>query len=182
MSTELMTRSDRETLIKIARQRERLAKTEAKSRGAQLTADFEKQLDQRYHYDQNDVWSEAFRVTKDAMEKAKKAIQEECERLGIPAQFAPSISLGWSDRGRNALKEERVEMRRVAMKQIAAIEQNARSSIERQSVSTQEQIMVGGLTSDQAKLFLDEMPTAETLMPALTLDGVEALLIEEKKS
>jgi hypothetical protein len=90
--------------------------------------------------------------------------------------------LGWSDRGRNALKEERVEMRRVAMKQIAAIEQNARSSIERQSVSTQEQIMVGGLTSDQAKLFLDEMPTAETLMPALTLDGVEALLIEEKKS
>lgn len=182
MSTELMTRSDRETLIKIARQRERLAKSEAKSRAAQLMADFEKQLDQRYHYDQNEVWSEAMRIAKEAVDSARTAIHGECEKMGIPAQFAPSIDLGWSGRGRNSLKEERVEMRRVATKQIEAIEKSARTSIERQSVSTQEQIMVGGLTTDQAKLFLDQMPTAETLMPALTLDSVDALLIEEKKA
>lgn len=182
MSTELMTRSDRETLIKIARQRERLAKTDSKSRAAQLIADFEKQLDQRYHYDDNEVWSEAMRVTKEAVAAAKKAIEGECEKMGIPAQFAPSLHLGWSDRGRNSMKEERAEMRRIATKQIDAIEKSARTSIERKSLETQEQIMIGGLTTDQAKLFLDQMPTAETLMPALTLDGVEALLIEEKKS
>ena len=49
--TEVMTRTDRDTLIKIARQRERVAKSEAKERSAHLMADFETQMDRHYRLD-----------------------------------------------------------------------------------------------------------------------------------
>lgn len=182
MTTELMTRADRETLIKIARQRERLAKTEAKERAAILVADFEKQLDRRYHFNENQVWEAATKSAKQVVNDANEQIAAECARLGIPAQFAPKLSMGWSDRGRNDAKEERAEMRRVAMKTIDALEKSAKTAIERRSLETQEKIMVGGLTSDDARTFLAAMPTAETLMPAITVDSVETLLLEEKSA
>lgn len=180
MSTELMTRSDRETLIKIARQRERLAKTEAKERAAALVADFEKQLDRRYHFNENQVWESAAKTARQVVQDANDQIAAECARLGIPAQFAPKLSMGWSDRGRNDAKEERAEMRRVAMKTIDALEKSAKTAIERRSLETQEKIMVGGLTSSDAQTFLSSMPTAEALMPVITVASVETLLLEEK--
>jgi vacuolar-type H+-ATPase subunit H len=180
MSTELMTRSDRETLVKIARQRERLAKTEAKERAAILVADFEKQLDRRYHFNENHVWEAATKTAKQVVNDANEQIAAECARLGIPGQFAPKLTMGWSDRGRNDAKEERAEMRRVAMKTIEALERSAKTAIERRSLETQEKIMVGGLTTDDARLFLAAMPTAEALMPAISVDSVETLLLEEK--
>ncbi|HEV7417900.1 MAG TPA: hypothetical protein VGN98_17230 [Tianweitania sediminis] len=176
-----MTRADRETLIKIARQRERVAKTEAKERAARLLADFERQLDTRYSYDQNEIWEKAAEIAIGSVENANKEIAAECERMGIPSQFAPKLSLGWNDRGRNGSKQERLEMRRVAAREVEAIEQAARSAIERKSVETQERIMVGGLTSDHARLFLEAMPTVETLMPALTIERVKTLLIGGSK-
>jgi len=178
--TDLMTRSDRETLIKIARQRERLAKTEAKERAALLIADFEKQLDRRYHFNENQVWDAATKTANQVVKDSNELIAAECARLGIPAQFAPKLSMGWSDRGRNAAKEERAEMRRVAMKTIDALEKSAKTAIERRSLETQEKIMVGGLTSEDARQFLAAMPTAEALMPELTVDKVEVLLLGEK--
>lgn len=177
-----MTRSDRETLVKIARQRERVAKSEAKERAARLNADFEKQLDRRYSYDENEVWAKAAKIAERTVSEANANIADECARLGIPAQFAPKLHLHWSTRGRNSMKEERLEMRRVAQREIEAIEKAARTAIERQSVETQEKIMVGGLTSDAARTFLETMPTAEALMPSLTLERVETLLIMEKSS
>lgn len=179
---ETMNRADRETLIKIARQRERVAKSEAKERAARLVADFEAQLDRRYHYDENEVWAAAAKIADRTVKEANEKVAEECLRLGIPSQFAPKLHLHWMDRGRNSLKEERAEMRRVAQREIDAIEKAARTAIERQSVATQEKIMIGGLTSDDARAFLEAMPTAEALMPELTMDRVERLLIEEKSA
>lgn len=178
--TDLMTRSDRDTLINIARKRERLAKTEAKERSAQIMADFERQLDRRYHYDENEVWSEAAKLAKQVVDDAQAKVSAECARLGIPTQFAPKLSLGWSERGRNDSKAERAEMRRVAVREVDLIEKRAKTAIERRSLETQEKIMVGGLTSEDAKMFLESMPSAEALMPTLSIEGVQALLIEEK--
>ncbi|WP_431321652.1 hypothetical protein [Rhizobium sp. YTU87027] len=177
---DIMTRADRETLIKIARQRERLAKSEAKERAAQLVADFEKQLDRRYHYDENEIWKDARGTARRVVDEANEKIAAECARMGIPAQFAPKLAMGWQDAGRNAVKEERTEMRRVAMKQVDALQKAAMTAIERRSVETQEKIMVGGLSTDDARKFLEGMPSAEALMPSLSIERVENLLIEEK--
>ncbi|UXS69187.1 hypothetical protein FY145_01195 [Agrobacterium tumefaciens] len=180
--TEQMTRADRDTLVKIARQRERVAKSEAKARAAQLMADFEKQLDTRYHYDQNEIWAESVKAAKIAIDEAKAKVAAECERLGIPKEFAPDINLGWRESGRQATKEERAEMRRVATRTVDAMLKAASTAIERRSLETQEKIMVGGLTTEDARQFLESMPTAESLMPALEVDSVKTLLLEEKRT
>ena len=97
-------------------------------------------------------------------------IAQECERLGIPSQFAPRLTMGWHGQWRNGDKEERTEMRRVASKQVDATLKSALAAVERVSVAAQERIMVGGLSTDDARRYLESMPTAEALMPALTLD------------
>ena len=104
MNAEPMTRADRETLIKIARQRERVAKSEAKERAAHLLADFEAQMDRQYSFDENEVWAKAERAAEEAVITAKKAVNDECERLGIPEDCRPGLSLGWKTRGRNTWK------------------------------------------------------------------------------
>ena len=177
-----MTRADRETLIKIARQRERVAKSEAKDRAARLLADFEQQMDRRYSYDESEVWEQAVKIADRTVSEANKQIAEECRRLGIPDQFAPKLEMGWRSAGRNMVKNERMEMRRVAQREIDALEKAAQTAIARQSVQTQERIMVGGLTTEDARMFLESMPTADALMPSLTLERVEMLMIAEKPS
>lgn len=176
--TEAMSRTDRETLVKIARQRERVAKSEAKERAARLMADFEQMMDRRYRYDENDIWEKAVEIAHKTVVESNRQIAEECKRLGIPDQFAPKLSMGWASAGRNASKAERIEMRRIAQRELDAAEKAARTAIERQSVQTQEKIMIGGLTTESARQFLEAMPTAESLMPALSLERVDALRIE----
>ncbi len=180
--TELMTRADRDTLVKIARQRERVAKSEAKSRAAQLLADFEKQLDRRYQYDESEIWTASIKAAKAAVDEAQAKVAAECERLGIPKDFAPTIQLGWESAGRQASRQQRTEMRRVATKQVEAMLKAASNAIERRSLETQEKIMVGGLSTEDARQFLESMPTAESLMPMLEVDSVETLLLEEKRT
>lgn len=172
---EIMTRADRTTLISIAKKRERLAKSEAKARSAQLMADFEQQLDRRYSFDENSVWEAATKLAEAAVADAKQQIANECERLGIPKEMAPSLHMNWYDRGRNATSQQRVEMRRLAGTQIEALQNAAISAIERQSLETQEKIMVGGLSTDDARLFLEAMPSAQDLMPELTMENVDTL-------
>ncbi|MEF2551332.1 hypothetical protein VQ042_08130 [Aurantimonas sp. A2-1-M11] len=172
--TDTMTRADRETLIKIARQRERVAKSEVKERAAHLLSEFETQMDRLYSFDENEVWLEAVDAANAKVKEAQEAIAAECERLGIPRDFAPSLQCGWYGRRRNAAKDQRIEMRRVATRQIEAAEKTARAAIERRSVEIQEKIMVGGLTTDNARTFLESMPSADALMPALTVDDVKA--------
>lgn len=173
-----MTSAERETLVKIIRQRERVAKGDAKERAARLVADFERQMDTRYSYDENEVWEKAVAAAEFAVREAKVLVQAECDRLGIPRAFAPCISMGWHESGRNESRRERGEMRRVAMKQIEAIEKAARSTIERRSVEAQEAILVGSLTSDDAKQFLEAIPTVEALMPPIEMEKVKVLLLK----
>ena len=40
--------------------------------------------------------------------------------------------------------------------------------------------MISGLTSDDARLMLESMPTVDDLMPALTIESVTALIASKK--
>lgn len=180
MGAETMTRADRETLVKIARQRERLAKSEADERAANLIADFELQMDREFKFDESAVWEAATVAATAVVAEANAKIAAECERLGIPKEFAPGLNIYWHGKGQNATSFRRGELRRIAKRKVEAVTQTARTQIERKSIETQERIMVGGLTADAAKLFLEQMPTAASLMPQLQLDEVRAMLPKPK--
>jgi hypothetical protein len=179
MSSE-MTRAERHDLLVLARKREKVAKTEAEARAAELLADFEHQMASIYHWDDSAVWSEAHRIAKEAQDKANAMIAEECqERLGIPANYAPRIETAWRGRGENASKDRQAELRRVASARIDEITKTAKHQIEASSATAQERIIATGLASEARKL-LTEIPSPEQLMPTLDMQEIESAVTQPK--
>lgn len=179
VSIKAMTKQDRESLGKLIRQRERLAKTAAGERSAVLLADFEQQADRIYHYNEDAVWREALLTAKGEVEKAQVKMAERCAELGIPQPFAPTLSVGWHQQ-RASVNSERAKMRQVAKRRIEQIEASARTAIERASVSAQESLLVGSLTTESATLFAESLPSIEELMPQLSMAELQQSIIEER--
>jgi hypothetical protein len=119
------------------------------------------------------MWREAFDSAQQAVTELNARIREQCEQAGIPARFAPSAGLGWRERGQNITAGRRTELRRVAQSRVAADTKSAKAEIERRSIEVQTQLVAGGLISDEAKAFLDAMPTVEHLMPTLDIAQIE---------
>jgi hypothetical protein len=163
-----ITRIEREDLLKIVRLRTKVGRNDAKTRAAVLLADFEKQLASVYHWDDSAVWAAVNKRVKDVERAAQAEIAEEARRLGIPDRFAPNIGFAWFDRGENASKERRAELRKVAVTRIELLTRNAFAEIEKTSAEIQTGLYEIGMSSEAAAL-LKMMPTATQLMPPLML-------------
>jgi hypothetical protein len=175
-----MTKSEREDLGKLIRNREKVMKSAASQRSAELRAEFEQQMASIFSYDQDEVWKAATQAAAAAVEAAQQTIAARCDELSIPARFAPSVHFSWSGRGENALKDRRAELRAVAKSRIAAIEKAACTKIEMACLEAQSQILAHGLTSASAIEFFDALPKVEVLMPPLEMASVEQMLEARK--
>ncbi len=91
-----MTKSEREDLQRLIRQREKTKKSAAKLRSTELLADFENQLASEFRFDDDTVWAEAAKAAQTEIDRAQKRIAARCEELGIPDRFAPDLQLLWS--------------------------------------------------------------------------------------
>ena len=176
--TAPMTKGEIQGLGVLIRKQERLLKTATDQRAVELKADFENQISAVYRFDDDEVWREAYRLAEKAIEDAQVVIADRCAELGIPKEFAPSLSCGWFGRGENAVAKRRDELRRKADAEIKAMAQRARGRIEEWSLKTQTQLVAQNLTSDSARAFLDNMPPAEALMPLLDLQQMQTLTKE----
>ena len=165
--TATMTHREREDLAKLVRQRARLERAGAAQRKAELLADVERQLAAIYTYDDDETWKAAAEAAKAAVEAAQTKVAERCQELGIPKEFAPSLSVDWYGRGQNAVASRRAEIRKVAKTRLDAMEKAAQTEIERASVDALTRLIADGLASEAAKDFLDALPTANTLMPQI---------------
>jgi hypothetical protein len=172
MTTPAMTHAECEGLQRLVRQREKVLKSAAKQRSAELLADFENQMGQQYSFDQDEVWEMAAKAAKTAIAKAQAQIHARCRELGIPDQFAPSIDASWYQRGESATASRRKELRGMAQTRIAAIEAKAIVQIELSCLEAQTALAVAGLTTDAARRFVEALPKIETLMPALSFAEV----------
>jgi hypothetical protein len=173
MSGDTMARRERDDLAKLTRQRAALARQIAAQRRAELLADFEQQMAVEYSWDHDATWHRAGEVARAAVEEAQAEIARRCEELGIPKQFSPGLTLSWWSRGENAVAARRVELRKVAVSRLDAMEKAARAQIERASLQVQTALLAGGLDSEAARDFLEQMPTPEALMPRLEMREVQ---------
>ena len=171
-----MTRGERTDLGVLIRKHEKLMKTTAKQRALELRADFERQISHIFEYDEDETWKAAYAAAEQAVEDAKAVIAQRCRELSIPPEFAPNINMTWYGRGRTALNERRIELRRVAWTKIDAMEAAAKTKIERASVEAQTALIADGPTSEAAHAFLEQIPTAETLMPMLVIEQIKTLV------
>jgi hypothetical protein len=176
-----MTKAEREDLIRLIKQRERVAKTAAEQRSAAMLAEFERQVSACHSFATNEVWRASVEAVRDATQAAMEKIAAESGKLGIPPEFQPRVSFGWLQRGENAYENRRAELRRVAKAEIDAMEKVARVQIEQASVQAQTEVIANGLTSAAAIEFLRSMPAIETMMPALDVTTIQAKLAERAR-
>jgi hypothetical protein len=147
-----MTKSEREDLQRLIRQREKAQASAAKQRSSELLADFENQIAAQYAFDDDAVWEEATKAARAEVEKAQSRVTARCQELGIPKQFAPSLTFCWHHRGYdNEVEKRRNELRRVARAQVEALERQAIVKIQLASVEAQTELALAGLTSEAAR-------------------------------
>ena len=176
-----MTKGEREDLLRLIKQREKVAKTAAEQRSAAMLAEFEQQVSACHSFATNEVWQAATKAVMDAAREAAAKIADEADKLGIPPEFQPRINFSWLQRGDNAYNERRVELRRVAKAEIDALEKVARVQIEQASVQAQTEVIANGLSSPAAIEFLRSMPAIESMMPALDITTIQAKLAERAR-
>jgi hypothetical protein len=172
MTRQPMSKSEREDLQRLVRQREKMLKSAAKQRSAELIADFENQMGQEFSFDQDEVWERATKIAQAALAKANEQIAARCHEIGIPKRFAPGLNLRWYGRRENATKQRRDELRQMAETWVEAIERKAITEIELSCLAAQEQIALSGLTTEAARQFVEALPKIEALMPRLTFAEV----------
>ena len=164
-----MTKGEREDLQRLIRQREKVLKSAAKQRSAELLADFENQMGQEYAFDQDEIWKQAVESVAPLVAKAQKTIAARCRELGIPERFAPSLKLDWRSRGYdNIIDRRKAELRCMAQTQVEAIERKAIVEIEVSCLDAQTQLAIAGLSSDMARQFIEKLPAVSELMPKLS--------------
>jgi hypothetical protein len=171
-----ITKGERAELGQLIRKQERVMKAAATERSAKLIAEFEQQMDEQFSFNDDVVWKSAVDSAKEICAEANRQIAARSAQLGIPAEFAPSLSFWWNEKGQNAVKSRREELRRIAKRKIEAMETQARTKIEAMSLSAQTEVIAHGMKSEAARGFLEKMPSLDSLMPSITQADISALL------
>jgi hypothetical protein len=171
-----MTRSDRESLIKVCRLRARVAKDKIAALAAERCAEFERQLATIFAWDSDEAWKQLNTAAEEFEALTNAKIAERSRELGIPPEFAPRRESYWAGRNENASKHRRMELTRVAHSRIESDEKAAKAAIDAASAEIQTHLLADGLESAAAKAFLESMPDPEALMPAVTVELVQKQL------
>jgi replicative superfamily II helicase len=177
----VMTKGEREDLIRLIKQREKVAKTAAEQRSASMLAEFESSVSKLHVFANNEVWRAAQEAATQAAHEAAEKIMAKAKELGIPEEFHPRISFTWAQRSEDAYRSRRDELRRVAKAEIDAMEKITRVQIEAESVRAQTQVIAHGLHSEAALAFLESLPAIENMMPTLDIDTIQKKLAERAR-
>jgi hypothetical protein len=167
-----MSKSERAALAVVARKRAKLSIAHITERTAAMQAEIEDQLAAQYAHD-DALWAD---VTKDAMSAIAdldRRFAAKFEALGVPDHLRASAHFVWANRGENASATSRTELRRKSFAEVAALAATARRIIEARLLDVETELIRGGLESGDAHAFLAAMPSAEELMPSLSIDGVD---------
>jgi hypothetical protein len=180
--TARITDKERAEIRRHVSDREKLAMAMAAERSAELLAEFEKHISATYEWSDSEVWAEAHAKAQVAVAEAKIVIARECTLLGIPSTFQPSVHMYWSSRDEDAVNQRRTELRRVAKAEIERIEQQAKVAIEHAHLKARVKLTEIGLHSPEARKFVAALPAVESLMPPLTFERIEQLMLKRVRN
>jgi hypothetical protein len=122
-----ITPSDRNALLLVIRNRDKVVKAAVAQRAADMLAEFERQISTIYYPDNHAAWAAAHKAVTEATAEANAKIAAVCKELRIPGSFAPYIGDHWYGRGENAIKERRDELRKAAKAEIDAMVRKAQA-------------------------------------------------------
>lgn len=177
----VLSRNETHDLSMIIKDRVKVLEAHANEQAAKCLSQFEKEIAARYQFDADEVWAEAVAEAQKVVAEAQDKIAKRCEKLGIPAMFAPGLELDWRKRGENMVASRRAELRRIAQATVDAMKKAALTKIMKQSLDLRTQVVAMGLLSPDAKMFLESLAPVEDAMKGLDFAAVELTLEKEKR-
>jgi hypothetical protein len=171
-----MTPQERQQVRSLIRMREQRAKNQVDAFAAERMAQFEQDLATIYQA-HDERWKHISELVHQVESEANAELKRICEAEGIAESFRPHYSVSFYRRGENVEASRRAELRKVAQTRVKADAKAAKISIENASAEIQEELLIGGLHSEEAKRLVERMPDPQALMPPLPT--VEIVQIEE---
>jgi hypothetical protein len=167
-----MTRAERQELARLARLRAKQAKTEVDQRAQVLLAEVEDLMTAEFD-SRDELWAQAIATAEQAARDANELIFARCAELGVPKKYAPTVSTYFLRRSPDFVDPaRRAELRKLAQTKLKGLTATAKTMIDQKALDAETALIAGGLKSAEARAFLESIPTAEQLMPALTLDDI----------
>jgi hypothetical protein len=169
-----MSASERRDLLRIIREHEKLLKKEAAEQSARLLADFERELTEKIDEVSR---GKAEKIVGEETETACIRARGRCKEAGIPSQFIDLVYVHGGVRDSKYVHSVVYNMRRTAESEIKAREKAALTSIQRESLTLQTEVIADGLGSTTAHAFLERFSTVEALMPPLDFLQIESKIV-----
>jgi hypothetical protein len=173
MTTNRMTAGERNELKALANERARLAMTQVRSLAADRLVELNRQLEATWaieDFEINEMWKELWETANAANAK----IAARCDELGIHPDLRPRIVTGFGRTPIDATR--RAQLRQMVKDENEAAVRRAAHQIDTWKLETRTKLVREGLTSDAAMLFLESMPGAADLLPAVTADDLTRAL------
>jgi hypothetical protein len=171
----VVSKTERAELAGVVKRRHKLAKAAVDQRRAAVLADFEELLAKQWEPVEL-AGKELVEIARKAQAEVQRQIEETWRQRGLPEEMMPDSYFGMTGRGSNALAKRRSELRRVATTRAEALALKAKLAIDASEADQLGALAAGGLTSSEAKEFLNAVPQAEDLVPTLTIAELESEL------
>lgn len=168
-----ITKGERDELRRIVRGDFKALKAEIGVRQAELVAEIEKRVAQRFIGHEETIQKAHSKIAaiveqaNDQMNEVALECQRDCEGYIVQLEpfYPPKLRF---------VREKRDEMRRAMLADLEARVAHATARMQRQEVDLLKKLSSGALESDEAKAFLTEIPTVAELVPASRLAELEA--------
>ncbi|WP_154678164.1 hypothetical protein [Paraburkholderia nodosa] len=174
-STLPMTAKERDAIRDVVKMRARLVKSDIDARATLLIAEAEAQLSVKYQQD-DERWDHAIELAEQVARDADAELLRIAKRDGIPLENRPRFVARFMERSDYALKDRRDELRRLARAKVEAAAKDSKRVVERWQTETITALLAGTLQTDDAKAFLAALPTIDSLLPAMTMQQIDALV------
>jgi hypothetical protein len=173
MTNTRMTAGERHELKTLANERARLAMTQVRSLAADRLVELNRQLEATWAIEDFEI-GEMWKELRETANAANAKIAARCDELGIHPDMRPRITTGF---GRPSIDStRRAQLRQMAKDENEAAIKRAAHQIDTWRLETRTNLVREGLTSDAAMSFLESMPGAADLLPAITADDLTRAL------
>lgn len=171
----MITKGERSELRSLIRQQFKVLRAEVLQRQAELDAEVEAGITEKYA-DVDKAWADAEFLIYEAAREANRKANDVMRGLLADEWKAEKVIVGVVMPQKPT--RERGVLRFEAQKKINAKIQSAILALDRQEADLLTKLAVGGLESDEARQFIDQIPTVSQLVPAVRLLELEAALNE----
>jgi hypothetical protein len=175
-----MTKSEMDNISRALKAKVNAAKAAILAYAPKLKADFESQLITKYPPNGDAVWADALNTVLKVYEIQRARVEARCEELRISERFRPQLTRpGWMSHWKQSppdFEDLRTEMRRLHSIQVDDVIKSRLVQLEVDYANIQVELAMYGCVTTEARQFLAQLPTIESLIPKITVSEVEGLI------